>query len=423
LSLINNAVVDLTFNNNDLNGGNPGKLSGEVFILGATFNGSLEYDISGNNVEEAVQGGAIFVNKGSGTAPFSGQIIDNVVGNPAVPLSGAAQSVGIHASARGAGGSHTTLIHSNEVYEYFDRGIVLEAGEGSPTLVATVTDNTVSDFADAVNSLHGIHFDFGILGTDNAQITIDVRNNLIANAGNEPAGGFDFRMRTAGSNDTFIAGYSGGNNATNAQNFIDAQNPNGTTFSVTQAASGTYNNGPAVPLPSPNLPELPTLPGAPLLAASAGIEPLRPGSTSVLAQANLDFLFAAAIDRWAATGLAAEKIDIMRSVKFEIADLSGVYLAEATGDHIRIDRDAGGYGWFVDATPLDDGEFSDTAFGSRRYTNPASAPAGRMDLLTVIMHELGHHLGFPDAYAAHARDTLMYGYLTTGERRMLSDLD
>jgi hypothetical protein len=83
-----------------------------------------------------------------------------------------------------------------------------------------------------------------------------------------------------------------------------------------------------------------------------------------------------------------------------------------------IEKDAGGYGWFVDATPMDDVEFSEATFGSRRYTDPASAPAGRMNLLTAIMHEMGHHLGLPDSYAAHSRDTLMYGYLTQGERRM-----
>jgi hypothetical protein len=41
-----------------------------------------------------------------------------------------------------------------------------------------------------------------------------------------------------------------------------------------------------------------------------------------------------------------------------------------------------------------------------------------MDLLTAIMHELGHSLHLPDAYAAQSRDTVMYGYLTQGERRM-----
>jgi hypothetical protein len=260
LSLVNNANADLTFANNDLNGGFAGALGQGLFILGASYNGTFKYDISGNDVQGNVQGGAIFVNKGSGTGTFSGRITNNVVGTPAVTGSGSAQAVGIHASARGAGGSHTTLINNNQVYQYFDRGIVLEAGEGSPALTATVTNNTVSNFADAINSLHGIHFDFGILTADNAQITVDVRNNLIANAGNEPQGGVDFRMRTAGSNDTFIAGYSGGNNSANAQTFIDSQNPDGTTFSVTQAVSGTYNNGPAVPLPTPALPTLPSAP-------------------------------------------------------------------------------------------------------------------------------------------------------------------
>jgi hypothetical protein len=41
-----------------------------------------------------------------------------------------------------------------------------------------------------------------------------------------------------------------------------------------------------------------------------------------------------------------------------------------------------------------------------------------MDLLTALMHELGHHLSLPDAYAAHSRDMVMVGYLTQGERRM-----
>ena len=260
--------ADLTFKNNDMQGGYAGALGQGVFILGATYNGTFKYDISNNGTVADpftgnMQGGAIFVNKGSGTGTFSGQIANNVIGDPAVTGSGSEQAVGIHASARGAGGSHTTLINSNKVRQYFDRGIVLEAGEGSPTLVATVTNNTVSNFADAMNSLHGIHFDFGILGTDNAQITIDVRNNLIANAGNEPQGGVDFRMRTAGSNDMFIAGYTGGNSRANAQAFIDGQNPDGTTFIVTQAASGTYNNGPASPLPAPNLPTLPPAPWSP----------------------------------------------------------------------------------------------------------------------------------------------------------------
>ena len=225
LSLINNAVVDLTFNNNDLNGG-ANKLSAGVFILGASFNGSLEYDISGNNVQGANQGGAIFVNKGSGTGdlqrPDRRQRDRRSCG--AVVRRTAVQSAFMPArvarAARTRPSSTATRSTNTSIAASFWR-----PAKAAPRLVATVTNNTVSDFADAINSLHGIHFDFGILGTDNAQITIDVRNNLIANAGNEPQGGVDFRMRTAGRNDVFIAGYTAATTAANAQAFIDAQNP------------------------------------------------------------------------------------------------------------------------------------------------------------------------------------------------------
>src|SRR5207245_4285124 len=47
-----------------------------------------------------------------------------------------------------------------------------------------------------------------------------------------------------------------------------------------------------------------------------------------------------------------------------------------------------------------------------------SAPAGHVDLLTAIEHEIGHKLGLDDSYAEKDRDSIMYGYLTVGERRL-----
>jgi hypothetical protein len=40
-----------------------------------------------------------------------------------------------------------------------------------------------------------------------------------------------------------------------------------------------------------------------------------------------------------------------------------------------------------------------------------------MDLLTVVMHELGHTAGLADLYDVEAEDDLMYGWLEAGERR------
>lgn len=68
-----------------------------------------------------------------------------------------------------------------------------------------------------------------------------------------------------------------------------------------------------------------------------------------------------------------------------IGDLPGSYLGYATEGLIVIDLDAAGHGWFVDVTPFDNEEFNDAT------TN--SLAAARIDLLTVVAHELGHLRG------------------------------
>jgi hypothetical protein len=57
---------------------------------------------------------------------------------------------------------------------------------------------------------------------------------------------------------------------------------------------------------------------------------------------------------------------------------------------ILVDVDAAGNGWFVDRTPGDDREFAD---GAGVLVARAGAATGRMDLLSVLEHELGHAAG------------------------------
>ena len=40
-----------------------------------------------------------------------------------------------------------------------------------------------------------------------------------------------------------------------------------------------------------------------------------------------------------------------------------------------------------------------------------------MDLLTAVIHELGHVAGLPDLYSDEAEDDLMYAWLEPGVRR------
>jgi len=70
-----------------------------------------------------------------------------------------------------------------------------------------------------------------------------------------------------------------------------------------------------------------------------------------------------------------------------------------------LDDKAAGWGWFVDATPRDDSEFT---------TPGDQGEVGRMDLLTVMEHEVGHCLG-----REHYDSGLMQDTLTAGTRRTI----
>lgn len=46
-----------------------------------------------------------------------------------------------------------------------------------------------------------------------------------------------------------------------------------------------------------------------------------------------------------------------------------------------------------------------------------------MDLLTAVMHELGHVLGFDDDYSNPDSNDLMNGWLEEGKRRTLNGIE
>ena len=72
------------------------------------------------------------------------------------------------------------------------------------------------------------------------------------------------------------------------------------------------------------------------------------------------------------------------AIDFRIADLPDTALGVTTTGVIYIDVDAAGHGWFIDPTPGDDSEF--LLAGDQGEQN-------RVDLLTVVAHEMGHALG------------------------------
>lgn len=67
----------------------------------------------------------------------------------------------------------------------------------------------------------------------------------------------------------------------------------------------------------------------------------------------------------------------------QVRNLGGTTQGQAAGTTIWLDDNAAGWGWFVDLTPGSNSEF--VRPGNQGERN-------RMDLLTVVMHEIGHLL-------------------------------
>ena len=139
-----------------------------------------------------------------------------------------------------------------------------------------------------------------------------------------------------------------------------------------------------------------------LLAASL---PAHAVSTSITAD-QVQPLLAAALTRWQAAGVDTSALS---GLTIRTADLGGTTLGLASGNTIWLDDNAAGWGWFVDATPGDDSEYH--RLGNQGEQN-------RMDLLTVVMHELGHLLGHD-----HDEEGVMAESLLAGVRRTGLDQD
>jgi autotransporter-associated beta strand protein len=158
----------------------------------------------------------------------------------------------------------------------------------------------------------------------------------------------------------------------------------------------------------------------PLLAVG---DPLDCGAASITT-ADLAPVVAEAAARWLATGLTPDQAATLENVRYRVADLGGAYLglADVATNSIHIDDDAARLGWSVVTGHLSvvSGQWSVVRGDSFRTTDNGRRTTDGIDLLTVVMHELGHLLGYD--HSDHEGD-LMAPVLSPSPSRIARSLD
>ena len=370
--------ADITIRNNDLDG-----IVGGRGITVTADGGTTDLLIDNNTIDGlgASDKAAISVNYTSGTGTATGNVTvsNNLIGQAGLLWTGgdgAANAILLQALD---GASMTARIQNNEVTAntLLEVVRVRAAGTGTSVMNATVDGNTLRDTVASQTAFDATAGNGGEYGTVNLNIA------------NNDMGGGGLSLNEIGSGTLNVRQADLG--AVSALNSANA------------SASGSPGFGqPVPPLPSP-----PLLP-SPLMAMQG---PVAGQDVGTLTLGDLQPVAEAAIARWVEAGIDAGQLALLESVAFGVADLKGAVLGISSGGFVVVDRNAAGWGWFVDTTPMVDEEFFASGYS-------AGQVAARMDLLTVLTHELGHVLGLDDDYAASYSAGVMHGLLDVGQRRM-----
>lgn len=376
------ADADITIRNNVINS----NLGGRGITITAD-GGTTDLLIDNNSVDRmGTNSSYAIVTNFIGPATGNVTISNNDIGQ-AAPLwtsDGLGGAIWLNAQA----GSTMTAALSNNVIDV-NTASVIEAvwlrSIGGSTLNATLTGNDIDDTAGTSVELN---VQAGLSTTQAGTVNLNMSGN------NLNAGGL-----------TLTENQLGSMNVTQSSSAtLSSGNGSPTVTAAGSQATPTYGAG---------APPTPSLPSLPLWTTQVA----NPDGAGTLTAAQLEPVVDAAIQRWLATGLTDAQKAALANLVVGIADLNEGFVAATGGSLVLLDIDAAGHGWYVDATPFDDFEFAgrDASGGLVALDGEASA---RMDLLTAVMHEIGHVLGLGDAYDDASAGEVMHGYIEVGERHL-----
>jgi hypothetical protein len=393
-------VIALT-GNTIVGGGTPNPNNVVLAVLDGKGQGHLNIS---NNTLSGSAGNVIDISS-QGSANLSVTVANNNIDGSAESVSGTggiAAGAGQFQMSDGSFLTTPTLTIAatgNVIQNVFGYGIRINDADGSPTVNATITGNTVSGVG--VTGEEGIQVE-QLGAVSGSTLNLAISGNTTA--GQSPFPGIGLREQT-GNTFNILGLTPSPATGTQASTYVAGQNPGSVGGADTFGPGNTYTAIGSVPQP--------------LFATAGGVQASSPtpGETN-LTQAELDSVVAAAIAQWASAGASAAQLAALHAAVVQVGMLDGNTVGTENGGLILIDTDAAGHGWFVDPTPNDNSEFThaQNAAGTDLLTDPSTAAAGHLDLLTTVTHELGHVLGLGDTQAP-ATD-LMYVNLVDGERRL-----
>ena len=370
------ADADVTIRNNDLDNIIRGR-GISVFADGGTADLLIDNNtIDGLGLNSAAAVSVNYTN-GTGTATGNVTVSNNFIGQ-AAPLwtsgDGTANAILLQTLN---GATMTALIQNNVVDANTQSEVVRvrAAGTGTSVMNATVENNELRDTALATR----VEFDASAgTAAQNGILNLSIAGNVMNGGGLKLSEGALGTLNVAQSSLLQV----------------------GATNDANSSSSGTPTFGQPTPAQ-------PSTPSTPLMATHG---PVAGQDAGTLALDDLKALAGAAIARWVEVGINAEQLALLESVAFGVADLKGSILGLSSAGLVLVDSNAAGWGWFVDDTPMADEEFSASE-------STEGQAATRMDLLTVLTHELGHILGLDDDYAG-VQNAVMHGMLDIGQRYM-----